>query len=42
MIVNLLKNAAAASKDSREKLISVQLSEEANEWLLRNLCTKGG
>ena len=42
LIVNLLKNAAAASKDSREKLISVQLSEEANEWLLRNLCTKGG
>lgn len=34
LIVNLLKNAAAASKDSREKLISVQLSEEANEWLL--------
>lgn len=34
LIVNLLKNAAAACKDSREKLITVLLSEEANEWLL--------
>ena len=32
--MNLLKNAAAACKDSQEKLIAVQLFEDANEWRL--------
>lgn len=34
LIMNLLKNAAAACKESQEKLIAVQLFEEANEWRL--------
>ena len=34
LIVNLLKNAAAACRDSQDKIINVQLSEETNEWML--------
>ena len=34
LIVNLLKNAAAACRDSQDKIINVQLSEATNEWML--------
>lgn len=34
LIVNLLKNAAAACRDSQDKIINVQLSEETSEWML--------
>lgn len=34
LIVNLLKNAAAACRDSQNKIINVQLSEATNEWML--------
>lgn len=34
LIVNLLKNAAVACRDSQDKIINVQLSEATNEWML--------
>ena len=34
LIVNLLKNAAAACRDSQDKIINVQLSEATKEWML--------